>query len=173
MSERIAAEYMGLSLESGRVVAKFAVSQSNAFEALNSLKTGRYNLIIEDIQKAKTEAQNRYLWALIGEIGKKINGSRAEDEAIYGQILDMAGAKVEYLAVKKGTEERLKTFFRVIKVVDDWKKGTADMVTVKCYYGTSTLSRDEISKVIDTALIYAERCGVETEYWRGLLNESC
>ncbi len=173
MSERIAAEYMGLSLESGRVVAKFAISQSNAFEALNSLKTGRYNLIIEDIQKAKTEAQNRYLWALIGEIGKKINGSRAEDEEIYAQILDMAGAKVEYLAAKKGTEDRLRAFFRVIKIVDDWKKGAADMVTVKCYYGTSTMNREEVSKVIDTALSYAEKCGVATDYWKGLLNESC
>ena len=169
--ERVSAEYLGLSLESGRVVARFAIDHPNAFDTLNSLKQGKYNISIEEPQKAKTEQQNRYLWALIGEIGKKLNGNRAEDEAIYAQILDMAGAKVEYLATKKGTENSLKAFFRVTKIVDDWQKGNADMVTVKCYYGTSAMSKQEVSKVIDTAISYAEQIGIDTDYWKGLLNE--
>lgn len=175
--ERITAKWNGIGISrKGEPEARFVLSSEGAINRLNELKYKEYEVSITELKDRRTKAQNRLLWELIGEIDIELNGSRSADEEIYMQILDMAGAKVEYIAVRKdmaeGIRKALENSFRFVKEVDDWKKNDAEMVTLKCYYGSSKMDKDEMARVIDTTMTYAEECGIVTDYWKGLLNDT-
>ena len=136
-----------------------------AKEELMKLKRGDYLIEIKKPSNKRSLNQNAYLWELIGQIDMKENGNRADDETIYANILEMAGAKSEYFQCLPEAVDKLKEVFRVVKIVENRGK----TVMVQCFLGTSQMDTKEMSKVIDTTLDYAARVGIDSAYWRELL----
>lgn len=135
-----------------------------AKEALEELKNGDYVISIEKASGKRTLNQNALLWQLIGEIDRKQNGRRTteEDEAIYEKILSAAGVHAEYLQGLPEMQKRLKEFFRVVEIVET--RGRS--VMFKCLIGVSSMNKEEMSQVIECALDYAEKVGIDRDAWR-------
>lgn len=144
----------------------------NAQEELQKLKRGDYLIEIKKPSNKRSLNQNAYLWEMIGQISMKENGNRTADESIYANILQMAGAKVDYIQGLPEVEETLKKFYRVVIVAEKRtnEKGVETHV-YKCYRGTSEMDTKEMSLVIDKALEYATQVGLDSAYWSTLLKE--
>ncbi len=145
-----------------------------AMEEAQALERGE--LYVLDIHKQKdkrTLQQNAYLWAMVGEMNRKQNGTRnsEDDIKIYLDILERSGAKCDYLEVIPEAYERLKELsdMRLITVVQKRRRNGVETYMCKCFYGTSKMDTIEMGTVIDQALIMAEEYGIETDYWKGLL----
>lgn len=141
-----------------------------AIDKLNQLSNEKqYELIIEDVKKKRSNAQNSYLWALLSEISKAENGNDSETENIYIELLTEAGAKVDYILALPETENTLRQVFRTVVKVDERNYNGKAMNMYKCFAGSSTFDTKEMNILIDKTLQRAYEDGLETEYWRELL----
>ena len=138
---------------------------------LSGLMDGVYEVTIKDIPKKRTLRQNRYLWALIGEIAKKENGDIKDVDRIYTNLLQMSGAKYEVMYIAHEAIEELKRC-EVVRHVMTVKQSVIQnrvMDTVFVFYGSSKMSTSEMAQLIDTTLNYAEEIGIYTPYWEQML----
>lgn len=155
----------------GEAVLAFKCSR-NALAWLDALKMGDYELSITKPSKKRTGQQNAYLWELLGKICMKEDGNKAGDIDLYCQLVEQAGIKCEYLMGLPETEAGLKKVFRVVKTVDSRNYNGQQMSVFKCFYGSSKMNTEEMGRLIDKAIERAEAIGIDTEYWRDVLNES-
>lgn len=138
------------------------------FKGIEELEKEKlYSIEIKDAKSKRTLEQNRYMWALLAEIDKEINGERSSDAwGIYCDALERCGAKFEFIIAPLAAESSLNRAFRAVKLmqeVNDWQG------VFKCYYGSSKMDTKEMTLLIDTILDMAEEAGVETAYYKELL----
>ena len=136
-----------------------------------NLEDGEYMVSIEAKKKKRTLDQNKYFWAILGEISKKENGDLQNVDALYTHLLEMAGAKYETLIIKHEALERFKELVRHVKVIKQQIVNHELYDTVYAFYGSSTFDTKEMTQLIDTTLNYAYEVGVEDleSYWKGVL----
>lgn len=154
--------------DSGELEITFTVPGYQSKRETDKLEKGQdYNLQIGKPKSKRSLAQNNLLWELIGEICETENGNRNDKDEmhIYCNILQMAGAKCDYFECTEEAYEAFRRQFRVCSVVEERNHKGKKTVMVKAYFGTSTMKTDEMSKVIDKALEYADMIGINTEYW--------
>ena len=132
---------------------------------IDDLKKGEYLLQIKDIRNKRSLNQNALLWELIGEIGEAQNGNRSGDMEIYCNCLESCGAKVEYIACSPAALEAVKKQFRACQEIGSRKTERGEMVILKVFIGSSKMDSKEMSKLIDYVMDYAEKCGVDTDYY--------
>lgn len=129
-----------------------------------------YSINVSKAKDKRTEQQNRYLWALIGEIDKARNGDRSNDDwEIYLEALVRAGAKFTHLLVEPEAESLLRDRFRAIQFVRQIRKGNKVFNDYKCFYGSSKMDKKEMADLIDTLLDMASECGLDIVYWKDVL----
>lgn len=143
----------------------------NYIQLLQELnKTDLYAINITKAKDKRTEQQNKYMWALIGEIDIARNGDRSNDSwNIYLEALTRTGAKYTHLLVEPEAEDMLKTSFRAVQLVRRIKVGDKIFSDYKCYYGSSTLNKKEMADLIETILDMASECGLNITYWKDVL----
>ena len=135
-----------------------------------NLEDGEYLVSLEPKKKKRSLDQNRYFWALLGEISRKENGNLKDVENLYTHLLEMSGAKYETLIIRHDALERFKSLVRHVKVVKQQIVNHDIYDTVYAFYGSSTFDTSEMNHLIDTAIDYAYEVGVENpEYWKGAL----
>ena len=159
--------------EYGRPEARFTLKPS-ALKVAESLSMNEYEIDIEKPKRDRTLNQNALLWSLIGEISKNENGSFSDVDRIYSQILEMAAVKCFFVSVSEDNLDELKKAFRLVLVKERIQKDLSLPATliVQCFSGTSQLSTDEMGKVIEMALSYAEQRNIDVDLWRDkLLNQ--
>lgn len=131
-----------------------------------------YSIAVSKAKDKRTEQQNKYLWALIGEIDKARNGDRSNDDfEIYIEALMRAGAKFTHLLVEPEAESLLRDKFRAIQFVRQIRKGNRVFNDYKCFYGSSKMDKKEMADLIDTVLDMASECGLDIVYWKDVLLE--
>lgn len=128
----------------------------------------KLDINIKTLKESRTLRQNRYCWALLGEIALKVNGdNKAED--IYINLVEEYGLKYEFLGGIPEAEENLNQIFRVVKKVDERESAKGKWCMYKCYYGSSTFNKEEMAVFIDGVLNYAHQCGIQLDYWEKML----
>lgn len=156
----------------GNGVVTFTTSILRGFEELKSLDPFKdYSIEIKQIKSKRSLQQNRMLWGLIGLIDEKENGRRTAEgsEGIYITLLEMADAKVDFIAALPETEKMLRQSFRAIKLVQPFRQGGQQMNLYKVVSGSSKMNTTEMGALIDTTLDYAARQGIDTDYWKEVL----
>ena len=135
------------------------------------LEDGEYLVTIEPKKKKRSLDQNRYFWALLGEICKKEDGDLRNIENLYTHLLQMSGAKYEVVIIKDEALDRFKSLVRHAKVVRQQVINHELFDIVYAFYGSSTFDTGEMTRLIDSTLRYASEVGVESvdNYWKGLL----
>ena len=129
-----------------------------------------YSINISKAKDKRTEQQNKYMWALIGEIDRARNGERSNDDySIYIEALTRAGAKFTHLLVEPQAKTMLIESFRAIQLVRQLKIGDKIFHDYKCFYGSSKLDKKEMHDLIETVLDMASECGLDIVYWKDVL----
>lgn len=129
-----------------------------------------YSVEIKEVKSARSLQQNKYLWALLAEIDKELNGERSNDEwSIYIQALERAGAKYEYIGALPEAEDMIKKNFRAIKFIKKIDLNGVEGNMYKCFIGSSKMDVKEMGMLIDTVLDMAMELGIETDYWKEVL----
>ena len=111
---------------------------------LNKKET--YSIKISKARDKRTEQQNKYMWALIGEI-----------------------AKFTHLLVEPQAESMLRESFRAIQLTRKIQVKDKIFNDYKCYYGSSKMDKKEMHDLIETLLDMASECGLDIVYWKDLL----
>lgn len=156
----------------GNGIVSFTVPDFRQFETVRELDPEKnYAIEIKEFKGSRSLRQNRYMWALIGEIDKRMNGrpSAAGSEEIYIECLERANAKIDFICALPEAERLLRQSFRAIKYVSTIQAGAQEMCLYKVVAGSSKMNKKEMSVLIDTVLDYAEQCGIEMSYWRGVM----
>ncbi len=170
---KLTADYTRRSInENGEVELTFTLADFGAIKASQTLDKKRYTLDLKEYKSSRSLEQNRLIWALIGEIDKKINGYATSKDShldIYCQIITMAKIRVEYIETLERAKESLDKVFRVVKEVErrTSNKGV-ETVLYQCFYGTSTFDVKEMSDFIESLLHYAQQCEVSLSGYDGL-----
>lgn len=156
----------------GKVVLTFNTYNRFVEELLK--QSGEVEITLRKPKKKRSLNQNALLWELIGEISMVQNGTKNADIDIYCQILEQAGAKIEYYQCvnEEHAIDRLRQAFRAVKIVDHRESNGVDTVMLKCYVGTSQMNTQEMNLVIDKAIEYAYECGLDTEFWKGQFEDN-
>jgi hypothetical protein len=148
------------------------INHKSALRSIAKLECGvDYDLNIAEFKGKRTNRQSRYMWALIGEIALKMNYDN-DTMLVYTQLIKQYGLPFEMLdMIPEAATRLLKTasndsgVFRVMDIVDE--RGNHNMY--KCYYGTSSYSKEEMIVLIDGVLDLAVKCGIDTNYWTSVL----
>lgn len=157
----------------GNGVLSLKVSNLHHVSMLKNLDTNKtYSVEIKEVRSHRTVEQNKYLWALIHDIDVAMNTERSSDEmSVYIQILERAGAKFEYIGCLEEAEDILKQSFRAVKRIKPIDLNGKDGYMYKCFLGSSKMNTKEFSLVLETALDIAQELGIETTYYREVINK--
>lgn len=153
----------------GKINLMFQVEGAN-LSTVESLENTLYQVEIKKPYRKRSLEQNAYLWALIGEICLVENGDTIDKEDTYLRLLEMSGAKSITLTMKTEAIPMLKKSVKHIKVLQEVMYHHTPYSVVEVYQGSSTFDTKEMTNLIETTLKYASEIGIETEYWKELLN---
>ena len=130
-----------------------------------------YELDIKEYKGKRTLKQNAYMWELITEIDKALNGGRPNDSVeVYAQCLEKAKAKFEFMLVPEEALSMLRTKFRAVRVIAGKRVEGIPYVNVQVFWGSSQMNTKEMSDLIDAILDYANEVGIVTDYWKEVLS---
>ncbi|MDR2456870.1 MAG: recombination protein NinB [Clostridiales Family XIII bacterium] len=109
---------------------------------------GEYELVVRKKVKSRTLNQNRLLWELCTEIATKLNSSAKE---IYKNVIERVG-QFEIIGMKKNAFYSFQSRWNSIGYgwfCETEPAKTPDILNVKCFFGSSSYSTSELSRVID------------------------
>jgi hypothetical protein len=158
--------------EQGKIELTLLLNNKSSIRAISKLDKGiEYDISIAEFKSKRTLRQSRYMWALIGEIALEMNYDN-DTLGVYTQLIRQYGLPFEHIGlIPSAVDKMLKTdknnsgIFRIMDLVDE--RDGYNMY--KCYYGTSSYSKEEMIVLIDGVLALAVKCGIDTEYWQSVL----
>lgn len=115
--------------------------------------------------------QNAMMWAVISKVSDHINGERTQEslDKIYADILTEANIKRDLVAILPEAVAMLKSTFRaviptgqMIESINEKTGKKATLITAWVYHGSSKLTTKEMGELLDYALHYALKSGVDT-----------
>ena len=139
---------------------------------INLDESKKYEINIKEYKHKRSLEQNSYMWALIGEIDKKLNGGRPNEPInVYIQSLQRANAKYDFIYLIHEAVEEMKKKFRAMEYIGNVNVNGVNLENWKVYYGSSTMNTKEMSHLIDCVLDYASEVGIEDidNYWQEIL----
>ncbi|MCR0204974.1 recombination protein NinB [[Clostridium] innocuum] len=153
--------------EDGDMEITFKVDKHsyNWISACKSLETQPYALEISKPRSKRSIKQNKLLWKIIHDIAEQEDGHLANDWDTYCALLELAGAKYEDLAAPEEAEETFRKVegLRAIKILRHAQQ--EGYLIYRLYPGSSTYDTKEMTKLIDVALDYAAKIGLDTAYY--------
>ena len=131
-------------------------------EAFNELSPQTYYKVeITKAVKTKTLSQNSYAWALMGEMAKVLHKWSSD---IYKQLVTDFRTYTDIAITKDAVDSYKRRWERngtgwICEVLDEQGK----WVRLRCFYGMSAWSREELSEFIDLLVQECKELHIPTE----------
>lgn len=152
--------------EEGNVEITFSLPnyQAKWLDELDKTKT--YELEIKEYKDSRTKKQNRYMWALIGEIDKQMNGGRRSkegDNEIYCDALESANIKYEVKPIEISVYDIVKQAegVRGIRILQRRNVNDIEFYICKIYMGSSKYTTKEMYDLNEYIKDLASECGID------------
>ncbi|MGJ0961697.1 hypothetical protein ACR75P_08430 [Faecalicoccus pleomorphus] len=156
--------------EDGSMNVTFKVDNWRYRNYLQKLDKKEYSIVLSDVRNSRTLQQNKYLWALIHEISENENAQSNDDIEMYCYLLRMAKAKYTFVSVIEDGLEDLKKEMRYVEVIEyETRPNGKRFANCRVFLGSSKFDTKEMAKLIDTTIEYAENLGIDTAYYREVL----
>ena len=126
--------------------------------AARQLSGKKLTISISEYKNSRSLAQNRMFWALLECLGRA-QGQSAWD--CYGEMLEAANAKYEYIECIKEAVPTLQEVFRCVKVIEERKGGKTALC--KVFYGSSKMDTAEMKNLIDAVFDRLVAMGVDVK----------
>lgn len=153
--------------EDGDMEITFKVDKHshNWISACRELETQPYALEISKPRSKRSNDQNALLWKIIHDIAEQEDGHLANDWDTYCALLELADAKHTDLVAPAEAEEEFRKVqgLRAVKVLRPAQQ--EGYLIYRLYPGSSTFDMKEMTKLIDVALDYAAKIGLDTAYY--------
>lgn len=142
-----------------------------ANKLVESFKGEKVEVNVKKFANLRSLRQNDFLWAIISKVSDHTNGERTQEslDKIYGDILTEANIKRDLVAILPEAAEMLKATFRAviptgqqIESINEKTGKKATLITAWVYHGSSKLNTKEMGELLDYALHYALKSGVDT-----------
>lgn len=151
----------------GNVMLTFLSKDKNkAFEEIDAIKDFEKLTIdaVKYVEKKSTQA-NAYLWQLCDKIAKHPHINLTKDDIYLMHIRDY-GVFVD-VKIDANALDMLKRQYRYVDILDEdeyvgFYGEPIKMLTARCYYGSSTYSKAELSHLIDGVVETAKELGIDT-----------
>lgn len=148
-------------LLNGAVEITFTTTKSTV-RAIEALRNTDLTVCVKEYSKRRSMSQNAYMWVLLDEIAAKVNKSK---EDVYKEYVKDYGV-FEILPLRNDAVEGFKT---------KWGKNglgwfTQDLGESKLqgytklivYYGSSTYTSQEMSRLLDAIIMDCKELGIDT-----------
>ena len=141
---------------------------------LENVKQGKqYTVEIKEYRETRTRTANNFLWACLDKCAEKLHTTKEE---LYRKYIPSVGTFRDWNL----PEDKVGTFCHawesqgtgwVTERVD--YAGHGNLITIRAYYGSSTYTKNRMSRLIDMVVEDAKELGVDcmTEKERSLLIE--
>lgn len=140
----------------GNPLLSFKVEEdSNTLKKIADLKEHELVVDVQKFHEKRSLNANAYLWQLLDKMAKVL---KSDKDTVYLLQLRTYGVFTD-LQVVPGAIDRLKEVFRL---VEEFEGGSDDLITVRCYYGSSMYDKKEMSDLIDGTVRDANDLGIET-----------
>ncbi len=144
-------------------------------EKLKNFKEG--DLCRVEIKRPKDKRsleQNRYIWEIISQIDKRVNGYISDIWNIYLQVIQEAGIQREIEYIEKSKIEELKKRYRVVSELQNATVITSDgkrteIIICACLKGTSQFTKAEMSDFIEVLITRAYAEGIDVLQYEEIL----
>lgn len=154
MPMRTVGEFVGANRSlNGDLIISFAIKDETAIE---KLKTGNA-LVIEtkNYSEKRSLNANAYFWVLCDKIAREL---RTTKEAVYLMQLSHYGVFYD-VEIMREALPLLKTKFRYIETFIEDDLTESEMITARCYFGSSHYTRDEMQRLIEGTVKDAKEIG--------------
>ena len=152
---RTVGKYAGASRSlQGELIISFAINDESAIENIDSDK----QLVIETKRYSDKRSlnANAYFWVLCDKIANEL---RSTKEAVYLLQLSKYGVWVD-VTVKRSALPGIKAKFRYTEeFIEDSLSDGEEVVTVRCYFGSSHYDKSEMSRLIEGTVRDAKEIG--------------
>lgn len=126
-----------------------------------TFKPGEYEL--KRIDDKRSNQANRYLWRLCNDIAEK---TQITKEDVYKNAVRRVGIYKDFDALPISQAKTLQTAWE--RLGTGWVTEQVDFdtdgenVIIRCYYGSSTYSKKQMSRLLQDVISDAESLGIET-----------
>lgn len=145
----------------GRAEITFT-TERNAVHALEELKDKELRVKITSYSQRRSLSQNAYMWVLIGELAAKLKLSK--DDVYKAYIKDYG--VYEVLPIKAEAVERFQSVWTARGlgwVCDVFRESKlTGFINVIAYYGSSTYTSAEMTRLLDAIIADCEEQGINT-----------
>lgn len=117
----------------------------------------------------RTLKQNAYIWEIISQIDRRLNGFNSDEFSIYKQILKEAKIKSVYIQTVEEAKRDLEGLFRYVEEVERRSSEKGDSVLFRCYYGTSKFTKEEMARFIEALIDRAYQEGIDVYHYEEVL----
>lgn len=156
--------------EEGNMNITFKINNWRYRNYLQKLDKKEYSIVLSDIRNARTLQQNKYLWALIHDICENENAQSNDLDEMYCHLLMLAGAKYTFASIIEDGVEDVKKEMRYVRVLEYETRANGNrFANCQIFIGSSKFNTKEMAKLIDTTIEYAENLGIDTAYYREVL----
>ena len=158
------------SIECGRLVVSFIVDQNHEGKTINELQdlqnVERLAIDAKKYREHRSLDANAYCWQLIDKIAKKLGVDKwtwyLHCIREYGVFQDLKIAPEAVFILQR--------YFRYIEPFNDGYGANSDgsegneeeLITVRCYFGSSKYDSKEMSDLIEGVVREAQELGIET-----------
>lgn len=135
----------------------------NWISACRELKNEPYAIEISKPRSKRSNDQNALLWKIIHDIAEHEDGHLAKDWDTYCALLELTDAKHTDLVAPAEAEEDFRKVqgLRAVKVLRPAQQD--GYLIYRLYPGSSTFNTKEMTKLIEVALDYAAKIGLNTD----------
>lgn len=116
------------------------------------------DLTVKKHTRKRSLDANAMLWASLGEIAGALHADKWD---LYLQALRDYG-KYEYVKMPTAAVERFMACYRECEIVAE----DEDTTTMLCYFGSSTYTKEEFSRLLSGVLSDAKEAGIKLHYGR-------
>ena len=121
-------------------------------EEIQTFKDKDLEITIQKERKARSLDANKLLWAMIGDLAMTL---RADKWDIYLMMLKRYG-KYTYVSLKPEAVDDFVKSYRECEVIAQ----TEEAVMLLCYFGSSTYTQEEFSRLLDGVISEAKEAGI-------------
>lgn len=147
----------GRTIDGGLTVTFEIDDDVRALDKLKGYKDADLIIEAKKYYEKKSLDANGYFWALCSEIAKAIGSTRWD---VYLWMLKVNGVSFETKVLPEAVK-LLKREFRLAEAFEEWPDDDG-LIRVRCYVGASHYDKEEFSRLINAAVIEAEKLGIDT-----------
>lgn len=135
-------------------------------------KDKTYVMNLNEKKPPRSLAQSAMWHSLLDKICIELDGNTKDRRTYHNQLMDMAGVetRIHDYYVNQQEYDKLTNQKTDMKVIQKGLVNHAMFYHIKVYESSDKYNSAEMSRLIDVTLDYAAELGIETDYWRDLLN---